>query len=109
MARSRSTSQEWLRHGMPLDFVYSQDRPHIRISFTRSDKSEYGRNALNIGASSATMLLKDCQRQNATGEVVGGDVVIHEFGHGVMTLGHEHKHPGADFRWREDEIVRDTG
>jgi hypothetical protein len=35
--------------------------------------------------------------------------VIHEFGHGVMTLGHEHKHPDAGFHWREGEIVRDTG
>lgn len=103
----KSHAAEWLRHGIAMDFVFTQERPLIRISFTRKNFSSTGRNALSVGAASATMFLKDVQRTSS--EAVVRRVVLHEFGHGAMTMGHEQKHPDAGFQWNEDAIIADTG
>lgn len=99
--------RSWQNIGLPLELVFSQDRPHIRISFEGTNYSEIGRNARRIAPGSATMRLVSCQRGASDAAV--RRVVLHEFGHGICALGHEHKHPASGFQWNLEAIERDLG
>lgn len=101
--------QGWLGQGLPIDLVFEKNSVdcEIRISFTLGNRSEYGRDARHIGNNAPTMYLKRCARDQPDVRVQA--VVLHEFGHAVFALGHEHQHPDADLGWRMDKIVADTG
>lgn len=98
---------EWTRLGAAIEVVFTDKNPLIRISFTEKNHSSTGRNALGVSKHEPTMHLLNVS--TADHPLVVQRVIMHEFGHGLLTMGHEQKHPDAGFAWNESEIVKDTG
>lgn len=101
--------QGWLGQGLPINLIFEKNLEdcEIRISFTLGNRSEYGRDAKRVGQTAPTMHLKRCAKGQPDVRIRA--VVLHEFGHAVFALGHEHQHPDADLAWRVDKISADTG
>lgn len=104
----KTTSQEWLQHGIGVAFDFTDDLgdAQVRIAFSgASDSSSIGIEALSKGAGEPTMRLPTLAATSITKRV--RRAVLHEFGHGIMAFGHEHRHPGAGFSFRPAVEIRD--
>lgn len=101
----KTHAKNWLEHDLPVDFLYDKERPHIRVSFTKENSSSVGREAINKGRREPTIYVERCNKQEPEEGV--RRVVIHELGHAVFALGHEHQHPDAGFDWDIKAIAKD--
>jgi hypothetical protein len=104
----RSISQEWLRHGIDVHFEFT-DRVAdalVRITFEGGNQSSVGSAALAKPRGEATMQLADVRPGVPDRRV--RRVILHEFGHGIMTFGHEHRHPDSGYRFKSDTVIRDS-
>ncbi|WP_137151203.1 hypothetical protein [Devosia sp. FKR38] len=96
----KTIAQAWKVPSIGLDFDYSNDlkETHIQISFTGGvNKSKTGIEALQFRGQ-ATMWLPDVRKRPGT--TASRRAILHEFGHGLMAFGHEHRHPDAGYRFR---------
>jgi hypothetical protein len=101
----KTQAKNWLEHDLPIDFLYDKDKPHIRVSFTKQNSSEWGRDAMSIARTEPTIYVERCNKHEPDDGV--RRVVVHELGHAVFALGHEHQHPDAGFDWDVKAIAKD--
>ena len=90
---------QWSAHAN-VRFEFRASLPaDIRISFDPSDGawSYIGTDNASIPANQPTMNL-GWQDQA---------VILHEFGHGAMALGHEHQNPSGGIKWNEAAVIAD--
>ena len=102
-----NVSKDWLENGVYFGFLDNPERANIRISFidtkgSPGNHSAIGRDALNT-KHGPTMCLP-AVKQFGMGSTSRG-VILHEFGHAVMTMGHEHRHPDANFHFKSPEVI----
>ena len=87
-----------------FEFVTSAQAAKIRITFKGGvNQSSTGRDALR--KQGATMQLPGVARHGNS--ATSRRIVLHEFGHGLMALGHEHRHPDARFQFKSAREIRD--
>jgi hypothetical protein len=104
----RMLAQEWLEHdiGVAFEFIDDLRKTHVRIGFSGgTNKSKTGTEALRVAKSAATMFLPAVR--NGSNDTVKRRAVLHEFGHGIMTFGHEHRHANAGYVFKDARIIRD--
>ena len=97
----------WLTKGVPVafEFVSSPSQGKVRISFSGgTNQSAVGNDALAARYSGgATMRLPELARPSNESAI--RRAVLHEFGHGIMTFGHEHRHPDAGYQFKDSATI----
>lgn len=97
----------WLQNGIPVAFEFVEDlsKAKVRISMQGGgNQSATGISSLSTKyGHGATMTLPEVAR-NAN-SVAARRAVLHEFGHAIMTFGHEHRHPSAGLKFKSPEII----
>lgn len=103
----RELSQQWRDHDLGIDFTFvgQDEMAEIAISFAgTTNKSEIGRASRVVSyGGRASMALPDVKKGQSSERL--RRVVLHEFGHGVMTFGHEHQHPNAKLQFKSASVI----
>ena len=96
----KKIASEWSKH-IPIDLVYDTPKHRrIRIMFgAKTNQSAIGTNALSYDAGKPTMTFSAVNQRS----------VLHEFGHALVALRHEHKHPDNQLDWNVSVIAKDLG
>lgn len=96
----KSIAGKWSEY-LPIDLVYDNPKfQRIRIKFgAAGNQSAIGTNALGYASDAPTMTFNSVNSRS----------VLHEFGHALAALRHEHKHPAAQLEWNIDVIAADLG
>jgi hypothetical protein len=111
-AKIKRWAETWLQYiNLQFQWVGVGDAADIRIdaSYNPNDGSwsDVGTDAQVTPPDQPTMrfgwLLPTSSDQDYS------SVVLHEFGHGVVALVHEHQSPGAEIRWNRPAVYQDLG
>lgn len=109
-AQVRTLSEQWRSHtiGVDFEFVDRNKKAEITISFAGGTNwSKTGRESRSVSyGGTPTMFLPHVRQDQPA--ATWRRVVLHEFGHGVMTFGHEHRHADAGLKFKSASYIRDA-